>query len=81
VFSSRKKKLGVTSDVSEECQEKFSDINKKNKLQNPSGNYETNLMILINLSLVHVGIVALKAFHGLIRLKRFVSLFLRKLCN
>jgi hypothetical protein len=35
----------------------------KNKLQNPSGNCETNLMILINPSLAHVGTVALKAFH------------------
>jgi hypothetical protein len=48
----------------------------KNKLQNPSGNCETNLMILINPSLAHVGTVALKAFHGLIMLKRFVSRFL-----
>jgi hypothetical protein len=28
-FSSRKKKLGVTSDVSEGCREGFSDTNKK----------------------------------------------------
>ena len=28
---------------------------KKNKLQNPSENCETNLMILINRSLTHVG--------------------------
>jgi hypothetical protein len=34
----------------------------KNKLQNSSGNYETNLMILINPSLAHVGTVALKVF-------------------
>jgi hypothetical protein len=32
-----------------------------------------NLTILINMSLAHAGTVALKAFHGLIRLKRFVS--------
>jgi hypothetical protein len=38
-------------------------------------------MILINLSLTHVATVALKTFHGLIRLKRFVSRFLRELCN
>jgi len=39
--------LGVTSAVSEGCLKGFLDTNKKNKLQNPSGNYETNLMILI----------------------------------
>jgi hypothetical protein len=27
----------------------------KNKLQNPSENYETNLMMLINLLLAHMG--------------------------
>jgi hypothetical protein len=37
------------------CREGFSDTNKKNKLQNPLGNYETNLMILINPLLAHVG--------------------------
>jgi hypothetical protein len=36
---------------------------------------------LINPSLAHVGTVALKAFHRLIRLKRFVSRFLRELYN
>jgi hypothetical protein len=51
----RRKFFSVTSDVSEGCREEFLDINKKNKLQNPSENYETNLMILINLSLAHVG--------------------------
>ena len=50
-----RKFLGVTSDVSEGCREGFLDTNKKNKLQNPSGNCETNLMILINRSLAHVG--------------------------
>jgi hypothetical protein len=30
-------------------------------------------MVLINSSLAYVGTVALKAFYGLIRLKRFVS--------
>jgi len=35
--------------MSEEYREEFLDTNKKNKLQNPSGNRETNLMILINL--------------------------------
>jgi hypothetical protein len=53
----------------------------KNKLQNPLENCKTNLMILINPSLTHVVTVALKAFHGLIRLKRFVSRFPRELCN
>jgi hypothetical protein len=41
----------------------------------------TNLMIIINPSLAHAGTVALKAFYGLIRFKRFVSQFLRELCN
>jgi hypothetical protein len=72
--------LGVTSDVSKGCRERFSDTNKK-KLQNPSENCETNLMIIINLSLAHGATVALKAFHGLIRLKRFVSRFSRELYN
>ena len=38
-------------------------------------------MILINRSLAHVDTVALKVFHGLIRVKRFVSRFPTKLCN
>jgi hypothetical protein len=45
----------------------------KNKLQNPSGNCETNLMIVINPSLAHVDIVALKTFYRVIRFKKFVS--------
>ena len=72
-----RKFLGVTSDVSEGCWEGFLDINKKTNYRN----CETNLMILINRSLAHVGTVAFKAFHGLIRLKRFVSRFCRELCN
>jgi hypothetical protein len=61
--------LGVTSDASEEYREGFSDTNKKNKLQNPSENCETNLMILINPSLAHIGTIALMDNHGLIMLK------------
>jgi hypothetical protein len=56
----------------------FSDIKKK---LHPSGNCEINLMILINLLLAHVGTVAFKGFHGLIRFKRFVSRFFRELRN
>jgi hypothetical protein len=54
---------------------------KKYKSQNLSKKRETNLMILINLLLAHVGTVAFKTFHRLIRLKRFVPQFLRELCN
>jgi hypothetical protein len=49
--------------------------NKKNKLENLSENCETNLMILINVSLAHMGTVAREAFYRLIRLKKFVSRF------
>jgi len=31
------------------------DTNKKNKLHNSFGNYKTNLLSIINLSLAHVG--------------------------
>ena len=59
----------------------YLDTNKKNKLQNPLVNHETNLLSLINLLLTHVYCSTLLSNHGLIRLKRFVSQNSRKLCN
>jgi len=47
--------LSVTSDVSEGCQEGFLETNKKNKLYSSSGNYKTNLLSIINLSLACLG--------------------------
>jgi len=69
--------LCVTSDMSEGYRDGFSETNKK-KLHSASGNCKTNILSIINLSLAHV---ALKANHGLIRFKRFVSWFSTKLCN
>ena len=44
-------------------------------------NRETNLLRPLTASLVHVVTVALMANHALIRLKRFVSSCISKLCN
>ena len=50
-------------------------------LHNSSINYETNLLKLINLSLVNVYCSNLVSNHSLIRLIRFISQFTSKLCN
>ena len=57
------------------------DTNKNNKLQNPSVLHETNLLSLINPSLVHVYCSTTLSHYRLIRLKRFVSQINHKLCN
>jgi len=59
----------------------FLETNKKNKLHNSLKNYKTNLLSIINLSLVYMWItVAFKTNYGLTSLKRFVNQFSTKLC-
>jgi hypothetical protein len=56
-------------------------VKKTNYITNSSRNRETNLLSLIKPSLAHCVTAALKANHGLIKLKRFVSRFSTKMCN